>query len=103
MTAAATGETIVVYTVSTNRTLVLTDLIFSHPDSGAGLEIYDSVTATASPTAATSKMRIYQNPVILTDMRNGPEFLNGISTRLNDASGNLNLLTYSCFIGGHER
>lgn len=103
MTAAASGETIVVYTVSSNRTFILTDLMFSHPDSGIGLELYDSIVATATPTAATSKMRIYGNPVQLTDIQNGLEFERGVSARTQDPSDDFPLLTYSIWIGGYER
>lgn len=103
MTGAASAETIVVYTVSSNRTFILTDLVFSHPDPGIGLEVYDSIVATATMTAATTKMRIYGNPVRLTDIQNGPEFERGVSVKTQDPSDDYPVLTYSCWIGGYER
>lgn len=101
MTAAASAETIVVYTVSSNRTFIMTDMVFTYSDPGVGITIYDSITATASPTAATSKARIYGNPIIMTDIHNGMEFSLGVSTSMDDP--NHGLPTYGMWIGGYER
>lgn len=103
MTAAATSETIVVYTVSSNRTFILTDLVFTHVDTGMGLKIYDSIVATASMTAGTQKIFHVGNPVVITNLQNGPEFSLGVSALLDDAAASTGLPAYSVFVGGFER
>lgn len=100
--AAATSETIVVYTVSSNRSFILTDLHFDYNDSGVGITLFDSIVATASPTAAQTKMQFRGgNPVNITDLQNGPEFNLGVSCRMDDS--NHALPTYAIFVGGFER
>jgi hypothetical protein len=101
MTAAASGESIVAYTVSSNRTLVITDLAFSYSDQGAGITIYDSIVATAAQTAAQTMMRFYGNPVVITDIQNGGEFSLGVCVAMDDP--NHGLPTYAFFVGGYER
>jgi len=103
MTAAgATSESIVVYTISSNRTFILTDLYFSYNDSGVGITLFDSIVATASPTAAQTKWQFRGgNPVQITQLENGPEFSLGVSCRMDDS--NHALPTYGIFVGGYER
>lgn len=103
MTAAATSETIVVYTVSSNRTFILTDLVFTHTDTGMGLKVYDSIVATASQTAGTQKLFYVGNPLVLTNLQNGPEFERGVSAMLDDTAAATGLPIYSVFVGGFER
>jgi len=101
MTAAASAESIVAYTVSSNRTLIVTDIAFSYSDPGAGITIYDSIVATAAQTAAQSKMKFYGNPVVMTDIQNGAEFSLGVCVAMDDP--NHGLPTYAFWIGGYER
>lgn len=101
MTGAASGESIVAYTVSSNRSLVVTDILFSHSDPGNGITIYDSIVATAAQTAAQTKMKFKGNPIVLTDIQNGPEFNLGIAVAMDDP--NHGLPTYAFWIGGYER
>lgn len=104
MTAAgAANESIVVYTVSSNRTFILTDLVFSHSDTGMGLVLYDSIVATATFTAGTQKLKHFGNPVVITDLQNGPEFERGVSAQMVDPGSTTALPTYGIFIGGFER
>lgn len=100
--AAATSETIVVYTVSSERSFILTDLYFDYNDSGVGITLFDSIVATASPTAAQTKMQFRGgNPIKITNLTNGPEFHLGVSCRMDDV--NRALPTYAIFVGGVER
>jgi len=101
MTNAATGESIVAYTVSSNRSLVVTDIAFSDSDPGAGITIYDSIVATASQTAAQTMMKFYGNPVVMTNIQNGSEFSLGVAVKMDDP--NRGLSTYSFWFGGFER
>lgn len=97
--AAGTAYTIPAYTVSSNRTFILTDIMFETNDSGEGVKIMDT-GSQATPTAGQEKMVFYSNPVRVTDIQNGPEFDTAISGVL---IGNRALPTYSLFVGGYER
>jgi len=103
MTAAASGESIVAYTVSSNRTMIITDMVFSYSDAGAGITIYDSIVATAvaNQTAAQSKMKFYGNPVVVTNIQNGAEFSLGVCVAMDDP--NHGLPTYAFWCSGYER
>lgn len=97
--AAGTAYSVEVYDVSTNRTFILTDLIYSTSDTGEGVILYDGASA-ATPTAGTEKMKLNGNPWILTDIQNGPEFSIGVTAAI---IGNRALPTYSVWCGGFER
>lgn len=97
--AAGTAYSVNVYSVSTNRTFILTDLVFETNDSGEGVIIYDGASA-ATPTSGTEKLKFYSNPVQLTDIQNGPEFGTGVTASL---VGNRALPTFALWCGGFER
>lgn len=101
MTASTSGESIVAYTVSSNRTLIVTDIVFSYSDPGAGITIYDSIVATAAQTAAQTKIRLYGNPITMTSIDNGMEFSLGVCVAMDDP--NHGLPTYAFWLGGYER
>ena len=98
--AAGTAYSVTVYTVSSNRSFILTDLVIESSDSGIGYTIFDGLSA-ATPTSGTEKLRFYSTPVRLTDIQNGAEFSTGLSIRsdsgLQACSANV------CWIGGYER
>jgi len=98
--AAGTGYSVTVYSVTSNRTFILTDLMFETNDSGEGLKLLDNAGSVASPTAGTEKIVFYSNPVRITDIQNGPEFENNVGAVL---IGNRALPTYTVFVGGFER
>lgn len=91
--AGGTGYSIPAYTVSTNRTFVLTDVMFETNDGGEGLKLMDTASQ-ATPTAGQEKIVFYSNPVRITNMTNGPEFGTAVSGVL---VGNRALPTYSLY------
>ena len=95
--AAGTAYSQQVYTVSSNRTFIMTGLHFSTNDSGEGLKIYDGASA-ATPTAGTEKLIIHGNPYTMTDIE--VEFSTGVAASL---IGNRALPTYSLTVWGFER
>lgn len=107
--SAGTGYTIPALTVTSGRTFIMTDLVFSTNfwsytlrcvnDGGEGVRIYDSASQ-ATPTAAQMKLMLNGNPHIITDMQNGPEFAVAVGAEL---VGNRALPTYAIFVGGYER
>lgn len=101
MTAPSSGDSKVVYTVSSNRTFILTDLVFTYSDPGAGIRVYDSTTEASAPTAATAKIRFHGNPVVMTDIQNGPEFERGVNVLMDDPNHAMPL--QAVWIGGFER
>ena len=102
--AAAANEAIAVFTVSSNRSFILTDIVFSNSDTGMGLRLYDTTTVnTAALSTGTQKMFFTGNPVILTDIQNGPEFNNAVAAVMYDPASATALGTYQVWIGGYER
>lgn len=97
--AAGTAYSVNVYSITTSRTFILTDLLFETNDGGEGVIIYDGASA-ATPTAGTEKLKFYSNPVRLTDIQNGPEFTTGVAAAM---VGNRALPTFSVWVGGFER
>ena len=97
--SAGTAYTVPSYEVTSNRTFILTDVIFSTNDPGEGVTIYDSASQ-ATPTAAQTKMILYGNPHSITNIQNGPEFEVAVGGAL---IGNRALMTYALAVGGYER
>ncbi len=97
--AVGTGYSVSVYQVSTGRTFIMTDIRIESKQNGEGFIIYDGLSA-ASPTAGTEKLKVFSNPMQMTDIRNGLEFHTGVSiasTDPNHAAG-----TYVCWVSGYE-
>lgn len=98
--AAGTAYSVPVYSVSSGRSFILTDIIIEALDSGEGYTIFDGASA-ASPTAGTEKLRFIGNPVHVTDIENGPEFSTGVTIRSD--SGIRACSANVCWVGGFER
>jgi hypothetical protein len=102
--AANPNEAIAVHTVSSGRAFRLTDVMFSNSDPGMGLRLYDTTTVTtAALSAGTQKMFFTGNPVMLTNIQNGPEFRSAVSAVMYDPASATALPTYAVWIGGYER
>lgn len=97
--AAGTGYSIPVYTVSTGRTFVLTDLIARTTEAQLTIRLYDG-GSQATPTAATTKL-VVDAPFVATNIQNGPEFSTGLAAQ--STHPNAALLTYAVWAGGIEK
>lgn len=95
--AAGTAYSVPVYTVTSGRTFILTDLIVNS-NGREQVRIYDGASQ-ATPTASTLKM-VVDAPFVVTDLKCGPKFDTGVSVQSVDSDHAIG--TYAVWVGGYE-